>query len=214
MGCLALIMGGIWLACSIRADLGRDGYAAVLLSAVLYTLWIGMAGWCFQEMGGKSPHIRKGVLWLWFAGYLYLLARFTLFETAYHREIQLLWSVSQTERQLYLQENINLVPFRSIQLFCRGLLHGYLSYTAWFVNILGNLSVFVPMPFFLLCFSQKKNSVSAILQTAGIVAAVELLQLITMCGRADVDDFLLNILGAAFSVCLWKGIWRGLRGKE
>ena len=37
-----------------------------------------------------------------------------------------------------------------------------------------------------------------------LILAVEILQLVTLLGSCDIDDLLLNILGAAMGYVLWK----------
>ncbi|MBQ7922676.1 MAG: VanZ family protein [Clostridia bacterium] len=212
-GCTAVGMGTVWLLCGIYADLVRDGYGGVLLSVGFYYLWIWLGGYCFSSAGVSRERIRKWVAGLWFLGYLYLLMRFTLFEPAYNREIHLLWKVSKAERIRYLQENVNPIPLGSLMLFWRAMRYGYLPWSVCLVNILGNLAVFAPMPCFLAGFLRRKRIWIALLLTGVTVILVETLQIVTMCGSADVDDFLLNMLGAVISSCFVKGLRRKSRGK-
>lgn len=212
-GCLALLAGGGWLVCGIYADLVRDGYGGVLLSVVFYAFWIWLGGYCFASAGVAGGQIRKWVVALWFLGYLYLLLRFTLFEPAYDRQIRFLWSVSSGERRKYLNQNINLIPLASLKLFWRAMCCGYLPYSVCLANLMGNLAVFAPMPVFLRIFRGQKNPCFEVPITAAVVFLVEILQILTMCGSADVDDLLLNMAGAAVSSCFVKRFWRKLRRK-
>lgn len=212
-GCGALLMGMVWLYCGIYADLNRDGYDGVLLAVGFYCLWIWMGGKYIAAAGLPYESVRKWVTFLWFLGYLYLLFRFTLFEPAYHRELQFLWTAEKEKRIQYLQENINLIPFRSLCLFWRALRYDYLPWKVCIANLLGNLIVFVPMPWFFADFICRKRMIPSLLFTGLTVFLVEIIQLLAMCGSADVDDLFLNMLGSGFGVVFVKGFLRKLRVK-
>lgn len=47
-----------------------------------------------------------------------------------------------------------------------------------------------------------------------IILTVELVQLFTFLGSGDVDDLLLNVLGASMGYACWKGICRTVKGRK
>ena len=66
------------------------------------------------------------------------------------------------------------------------------------INLGGNIIMFIPLGFLLPKVFRKLSSLPRILLiTAGIITAVELIQLFTLVGSCDIDDLILNVLGAA-----------------
>ena len=59
-------------------------------------------------------------------------------------------------------------------------------------HVVGNLAWFVPLGALL----RKRNALMALLACAGTSACIELMQYLLMTGMSDVDDVLLNALGA------------------
>ena len=94
---------------------------------------------------------------------------------------------------------LNLVPFRTLRLFADLLDSGVRSHIRMAViNLGGNVIMFIPLGFLLPRVFPKLTSLPRVLlSTAGIIAAVELLQLFTLVGSCDIDDLILNVLGAA-----------------
>lgn len=85
---------------------------------------------------------------------------------------------------------LNLIPFATIKAFWR-----YGSFTGMFLNIFGNILIAVPLGFFTpVLFRRMRGRRSTLLLYAGVFLLVETLQYFT--GRsADIDDWLLNMLG-------------------
>lgn len=75
-------------------------------------------------------------------------------------------------------------------------------------NLLGNAVLFLPMGIFLPCIFKKLRRIyKTVPLIMGMVVLVELLQLATKRGFADIDDLILNTAGAAvgyFTYCLVK----------
>ena len=75
-------------------------------------------------------------------------------------------------------------------------------------NLLGNFVLFLPMGIFLPCIFKKLRRVYKTVPIIMLaVVIVELLQLVTKRGFADIDDLILNTAGAAvgyFTYCLVK----------
>jgi glycopeptide antibiotics resistance protein len=102
---------------------------------------------------------------------------------------------------------LNLVPFRTLGLQLRLLTD---VDRPWLIrhsliNLGGNILLFIPLGLFLPKLWQKLNSFPRmLLTTAGIITAVEITQLMTLLGRCDVDDLILNITGAAIGYWIYK----------
>lgn len=109
-----------------------------------------------------------------------------------------------------LMMRLNLIPFRTLKLQLRllfdfdrpRLIHHAL------VNLLGNVALFIPLGIFLPGLWGKLQRLWKVLLTvAGIIALVESIQVLTLLGRCDIDDLILNLAGAAVGYGLFKWIW-------
>jgi len=99
-----------------------------------------------------------------------------------------------------LRLRLNLVPFRTLRLQLRLLCDGshprLIRHAA--VNLLGNILLFIPLGIFLPKLTNRLRSLWTVLPaTAGIIVLVETVQVLTLLGRCDIDDLLLNLLGSA-----------------
>lgn len=106
-----------------------------------------------------------------------------------------------------LRDNVNLIPFFTIGQFIRTAnftSSPYLLRHA-FINLAGNVVMFVPLGFFLPCFWRGLRPFwRGLLACAGCIAIVELVQLFTLLGSLDVDDLILNLAGAAVGHGLYR----------
>lgn len=102
----------------------------------------------------------------------------------------------------------NLIPFHTIRLYWRAFRSGSPSLRMISViNLGGNIIMFIPLGFLLPpVFPKLKNLMSVLVTTAAIIICVELIQLLTLVGSCDIDDLILNMLGAAIGFCLYR-IW-------
>ena len=108
-----------------------------------------------------------------------------------------------------LRQQLNLVPFRTLRLFASLLQdHRPQLVRAAVVNLGGNVVMFIPLGFLLPgIFPKLRTFLRTLGITALIITAVEFLQLVTLVGSCDVDDLILNLLGAAigygfFRICI------------
>ena len=96
-----------------------------------------------------------------------------------------------------IRANLNLEPFHTIRLFLKVLNNQTYSSTA-FINLGGNVILFVPLGFFLpRVFPALEKFRRTLLATGLIITTVELTQLFTLLGSCDIDDLILNVIGAA-----------------
>ena len=102
---------------------------------------------------------------------------------------------------------INPVPFRTIR---RQFLRLFRLDQPWLVrhsavNLAGNLVLFLPLGIFLpKLFPALDRLWKVLCVTALVITAVELTQVLTLLGRCDIDDVILNTLGAAAGYGLYK----------
>lgn len=129
-----------------------------------------------------------------FVLYVLLLIYFLFFSEEYGR-------VAAEEREY----RYNLIPFIEIRRFW--IYREQLGVFAVVTNLLGNVIGFIPYGFILPVIARKcRSGFFIILSGFGISLLVETIQLITKVGCFDVDDLILNTLGAAlgylaFAVC-------------
>ena len=104
------------------------------------------------------------------------------------------------------QLKYNLLPFETIGRFLRllGSSQGGLR-THAFINLVGNVVMFIPLGFFLPKLWQKQRKLwRTLLTTVLIILLVELTQMFTLVGTCDTDDLILNTLGAAVGYGIYK----------
>ncbi len=96
-------------------------------------------------------------------------------------------------------QQLNLIPFRTLRLFADLLDSGVRAYIQMAViNLGGNVIMFIPLGFLLpRVFAKLNRFWKVLLTTALIITAVEIIQLLTLVGSCDIDDLVLNVIGAA-----------------
>lgn len=106
--------------------------------------------------------------------------------------------VSDMPLSEYVRQNTNFIPFFSFYVLYTTPYISYRVLVPFCVNLFGNLALFFPGGVLLPMLDKRlKNAKSFFLLTACVIIAVELLQLVFKVGICDVEDFILNILGAA-----------------
>ena len=110
-----------------------------------------------------------------------------------------------------IQDSLNLKPFRTVGNFLDVLLRKEYYLEKWgsvsayayqvrhaVINLGGNVGMFIPLGFFLPgVFAKLRKFWKTLVASAGIVCAIELLQLFSLLGRCDIDDLILNLIGVA-----------------
>ena len=130
--------------------------------------------------------------------YIITLIKLTLFDSDYGRVGINIFDWSKENLEVYLRNN-NLIPFKTI-----------IEYIARqdriaIINLLGNIIAFAPMGFFLPLLFKKQNKLKVFIFTnIMIILTIELLQFLSLSGSFDIDDFLLNILGALITYGLFR----------
>jgi glycopeptide antibiotics resistance protein len=70
------------------------------------------------------------------------------------------------------------------------------AFTHAWINLLGNVLVFIPLGILLPLFLRKLRRLTRFfMASSAIILSVELVQLFTLRGICDVDDYLLNMVG-------------------
>ena len=90
----------------------------------------------------------------------------------------------------------NIVPFETIQLFARSA--SWDNQRAPLINLAGNVAVFVPFGvLFPVLFGTCRNYFGFLIRFLGFIVILELAQGALGAGVADVDDVILNSIGAS-----------------
>ena len=98
----------------------------------------------------------------------------------------------------------NLVPLKTIIGYVTALVDGSMNRYIPIQNIVGNLLAFMPLGFYFPFFIKKMAELKKFAITvSGLIIAVELMQFILRVGSLDIDDFILNLVGAliGFAIC-------------
>ena len=90
-------------------------------------------------------------------------------------------------------KEINFIPFKTIVHF----LFDNVNWSVKLYNIVGNLIALMPLSFLLIIFNKRYSSYKEQLKILFIIVlGIEFCQFILSAGRLDIDDFILNIVGA------------------
>ena len=119
--------------------------------------------------------------------YLMTLSNLLFFSNDYGRQgISFIFNT-----KVKFNEFINIIPFKTIFFY---ILNGFSRSSL--VNILGNILAFMPFAFFLtVLFPKLKEIKKFITVMILIIFIAEIIQLIFMVGRFDIDDLILNLTG-------------------
>jgi len=113
---------------------------------------------------------------------------------------QALESIGLTRYRL----SYNLIPLKTIVGYIKALADGSMNRYIPIQNIVGNLLAFMPMGFYLPFFNKRMAKLKMFgLTLSGLIVSVELMQFILRVGNLDIDDFILNLVGAliGFAIC-------------
>lgn len=94
-------------------------------------------------------------------------------------------------------EMTNIIPFKTISSFFERLNNSTINTNIVVMNMSANLLMFIPMGMALpVLFNKKFNKLwKTTLFVIILVLFIEIIQFITFCGSADIDDLILNTLG-------------------
>ena len=105
--------------------------------------------------------------------------------------------------ELYIEFSTNLIPLNTIRQQLH-LLEGGAFVRFAFINLVGNVVMFIPMGLLPGIWEKQRKFGWYVLTVALIIALVEILQLLTRLGSADIDDWLLNMLGSVIGFEIWR----------
>ena len=103
-------------------------------------------------------------------------------------------------------ETSNIIPFATIIGYVSGMVSNDINTGIVIINLVTNLLLFAPMGFFIpMLFQDKiKNTKQFVLVMVILTLLIEILQFITYRGSTDIDDIILNTIGASIVYMLMK----------
>lgn len=134
-----------------------------------------------------------------FAIYLLVLVKVIIFKYPYEQ----LYAIAQTWRRDVILEGLgtaNFIPFKTVKMYIK-----YAGKLNSFENLAGNILVFVPFGILLPMIRNTKCNLMDVFANAMIlVLGIEVFQLFSAFGAFDVDDIILNCLGAVLGYLIYK----------
>ncbi|WP_144513257.1 VanZ family protein [Bacillus sp. FJAT-22090] len=104
----------------------------------------------------------------------------------------------------YIKWSSNFIPFRTINLYVHSIVHGTLNITIPLKNLGGNLILFLPMGIYLPLYIKKLNKIRLYVITMTVLLLfIEVTQVVSRRGSFDIDDLILNMLGALIGFAIW-----------
>ncbi len=135
-------------------------------------------------------------LWVFFILYLLLFINLTLFDPLWSRNGLKLVHWSKDLFDHYLHSSFNIIPFKTIYFYLERFDSMYSNRSVLF-NLVGNFVCLMPMALFLPLLFKKQNKWFCFIITCTLfIIGIELLQFFTMSGNCDIDDLILNVIGA------------------
>lgn len=135
---------------------------------------------------------------VWFSLYIIMLLNLTLFDKYFGRSGEILYLSDKMTIQSYFETNFNIIPFETIDNYFLAIKNNNLLMENFLYNIAGNILAFMPFAFFLPRLFKKVDCFyKFFLLVSLFILLIEVLQMITMSGSFDIDDYILNILGAS-----------------
>lgn len=105
----------------------------------------------------------------------------------------------------YIKYSSNFVPFKTINTYINALQDGTMNRDIPIKNLLGNFVLFLPMGIFLpILFKRLSIFKKYIITIILVLLSIEIIQVITRLGSFDIDDLLLNLLGAILGFSIYK----------
>lgn len=105
----------------------------------------------------------------------------------------------------YIKSSSNFVPFKTISTYLTAMFTGSINIDIPIKNLLGNLVMFLPMGIYLPYYIKRLNKVGSFtLSMIVLLFVIEVTQLVTRRGSFDIDDLILNVVGALIGFGIWK----------
>ena len=105
----------------------------------------------------------------------------------------------------YLAAMSNFIPLKSIYVFLTTPVISSAIIKRFLLNFVGNIALFIPWGFLLPIHIEKtRKFMNFALTSLATIVLIEAVQIFSMLGSFDVEDILLNMLGASIGFYCWK----------
>lgn len=194
---ISLVLLVVYVVAEILPHLSLTSEARLLL-LLLLCVFLYLGGYFLSKYLNNNKYMRIN-LWIFFILYLILLITLTLFDPLWGRNgFNLHYSKELIE--YYFKTSVNLIPFKTIINYIRNIFFSYISTSNLFYNLLGNIACLMPFGLFLpILFKKINNTKKYMIVILCITLGIEMAQLLTLSGSFDIDDIILNVLGAYIS---------------
>ncbi|MFI3252836.1 MAG: VanZ family protein [Eubacteriales bacterium] len=163
----------------------------MFLSLTIFLIVLATVLGAISQTGKKKKLFLQGGQWILFVYYLYILTMLLFFGGLF-----------QIDRSY--QGEFQMVPFQTIRSYI--IHYGNTGNMISFYNLLGNLLVMMPLGYFIPSLLPKFQNIKLFLPFILVIClAVEWIQWKTATGIGDIDDSILNFLGAMFSYAVTRG---------
>ena len=178
---------------------------------LLLTCTILYCGACLHLLRTRSTLVLRGAFYVFLVLSLYLVLYVTLLDYSLGRSGDFLFNefgeiLFSEQRGLYVEWFVNLIPLQSIYtVYIKGLIDGNITLFYGLLNLFGNLCLFMPTSLLLSILFRCQRKWYIFLPTVALCSAtIEALQFTFMVGSCDIDDVILNTLGALLLFLLLK----------
>lgn len=153
----------------------------------------------------KAKKIMKITVVYLFCVYTFIVIDYTLISDSFGRNISNIFFADKTTVNEYFSQKVNLVPFATVKLFINAYRDANLQTYVIIENILGNIFVLMPFALFIpFLFKKIDNGWRFFVVMLAFVLVIECLQIGFLTGSADIDDFILNTIGAMLAYFVFK----------
>ncbi|MDE7131242.1 MAG: VanZ family protein [Lachnospiraceae bacterium] len=151
--------------------------------------------------------MQKGNPWkVWMKFFFAVYILFVIKVIIFKYPIEQLRAIADTWQRSVILEGLgtaNFTPFKTIKMYIV-----YAHKLNSVENLAGNILVFVPLGFLLPFVADEVRSFPAVMLNAFVfVLGIEMFQLFSAFGAFDVDDIMLNCLGAALGYGCYKAVY-------
>lgn len=192
---LSLFWIGLYFYIELAPRLSMDEIQRLMiLGFSCLSLYFG--GFLESRYTNSSKPMKRN-LWIFFILYIMLFLTLTLFDSSWGRNGFYLVNWDKELLDKYLSSSFNLVPFKTIIGYTKNIFLISLPTKVVFANLFGNIVCLMPLALFLPLLLKKFSKTSNFLIITLIISIiVELLQFLTLSGSCDIDDIILNVIGA------------------
>jgi len=104
---------------------------------------------------------------------------------------------TQERLDIYIDNSLNLIPFKTIIEYAQKIFTSLLDTSTIFLNLFGNVACLMPLALFIpMLFKKIDTTKKFLISILCVTFGIEIIQFITFTGSCDIDDIILNTLGA------------------